>query len=134
MGHLARGPGAGLGHRITRLTPTYPYCYEETEMASMLENAGAEYVTNWPANIASRFSLSAEYVIDALNTVTGSALTARAAYSTKPLTEVAALDSETAQAVIAEVREIAARLAEAAHGTCHTCGLPLRGGACTECV
>lgn len=72
---------------------------------------GAAYVIAWPADVARTAGVSVEYVIDAINTVTGSNIPRHTAYHTNaPKAEVAHLTPAQAKAVIAEVNVISARI------------------------
>jgi hypothetical protein len=105
-------------------------------MASMIEDKGAEYVTAWPANIARMLNLSPEYIIEAVNTVTGSTIPRHAAYNINgPIAEVGALTGEQARDAVAEARRISATLTTNSVTNCHYCGLPVASdGKCRECV
>lgn len=91
----------------------------------MIDDKDSDYVTAWPRSIATRYCLSTEYVIQAINTVTGASLDRSAAYGTAPLPEVAALTPDQAKAVAREVARISQQLDQDAQTHCHYCGTPV---------
>jgi len=102
-------------------------------MTTMQDTRGAEYVAAWPATIGRMVGLSPEYVVEAVNTVTGSSIPRTAARNPDPIAEVGALTGEQAIEVLDEVRRISSALTAHSAGHCHTCGLPLRVDRCIEC-
>ncbi|MEU3220058.1 helix-turn-helix domain-containing protein [Streptomyces sp. NPDC006971] len=100
---------------------------------------GQGYVAAWPARIAQQIGLSPAYVAEAL---TRTGLSTRdeqgslgqAFLRGGPVAQIAALTPDTAKAVIAELRAIAAEISEAAKTHCHCCGLKLpKNGDCPSC-
>jgi len=104
---------------------------------SMLEARGADYVTNWPRNIATRTDIPEHFVLWAVKAVTGHVVERDGtglADNDRVRKVVGALDGPTAKRIIVHAREAYARHQRETRDNCHYCGLPTSGGECRECV
>lgn len=104
-------------------------------MSTMIEDRGAEYVAQWPEEIARKLRCGVGWVTTAISEVTGVRVTEMDGFTGAAAETVGTLTATQAQEVIVRVRRSLAAIAarEATH--CRFCGLRLnRNGRCDECV
>jgi hypothetical protein len=111
---------------------------EMTQTPGTMGTKGNDYVANWPAAVARKFTLSPEHIANAMQlagiTTEADTYRLRRAFLAKEATpEVAALTPESARKVMTELKAISAEIQRAASTACRGCGLPLFNGECEQC-